>query len=210
MHIKHIHELIEKLSECACSKLSSGIENVNTCEMGQVIDMIKDLADAEYHARISKAMEEAEEDEKEEEKYLLKMFKDQYGEEDARRYYDEYRYKSGRFAPKGHGMRRGYNEPPYWHMTPEMYRDWDTDRDMDRDKHGRMYYTEPKSSSRYDMARRGYTDARDTHKDKDTKMHELESYMTELGKDVTDLISDMTPEERTLAKSKLATLINKM
>ena len=118
MHIKHIHELIEKLSECACSELSSGIENVNTCEMGQVIDMIKDLADAEYHARISKAMEEADEDEKEEEKYLLKMFKDQYGEEDARRYYDEYRYKSGRFAPKGHGMRRGYNEPPYWHMTP--------------------------------------------------------------------------------------------
>lgn len=36
MHIKHIHELIEKLSECACSELSSGIENVNTCEMGQV------------------------------------------------------------------------------------------------------------------------------------------------------------------------------
>lgn len=45
MHIKHIHELIEKLSECACSELSSGIENVNTCEMGQVIDMIKDLAE---------------------------------------------------------------------------------------------------------------------------------------------------------------------
>lgn len=107
-------------------------------------------------------------------------------------------------------MRRGYNEPPYFHMTPEMYHDWEPDRDMDRDKHGRMYYTEPKSYSRYDMARRGYTDARDTHKDKDTKMHELESYMTELGKDVTDLISDMTPEERTLAKSKLATLINKM
>ena len=190
MHIKHIHEMIEKLSECACAELSSGIENVNTCEMGQVIDMIKDLADAEYHARISKAMEEADEDD--------------------RRYYDEYRYKSGRFAPKGHGMRRGYNETPYWHMTPEMYHDWDPDRDMDRDKHGRMYYTEPKSSSRYDMARRGYTDARDTHKDKDTKMHELESYMTELGKDVSDLISGMSPEERTLAKSKLATLINKM
>ena len=95
-------------------------------------------------------------------------------------------------------------------MTPEMYRDWDTDRDMDREKHGRMYYTEPKSYSRYDMARRGYTEARDTHKDKDTKMHELESYMTELGKDVSDLISGMSPEERTLAKSKLATLINKM
>lgn len=68
----------------------------------------------------------------------------------------------------------------------------------------------PMAKNALDMARRGYTEARDTHKDKDTKMHELESYMTELGKDVSDLISGMSPEERTLAKSKLATLINKM
>lgn len=42
---------------------------------------------------------------------------------------------------KGRGTyRRGYEEPPYYHMTPEMYH-----RDMDRDM-GRMYYTETSSS----------------------------------------------------------------
>ena len=62
MHIKHIHELMEKLSESACYELCNGIENVDTCEMGAVVDMIKDLADAEYHARIAKEMEKAEEE----------------------------------------------------------------------------------------------------------------------------------------------------
>lgn len=40
----------------------------------------------------------------------------------------------------------GYEDyPPYWHMTPEMYRmdgkEYNSDRDIDRNK-GRMYYTE--------------------------------------------------------------------
>lgn len=39
---------------------------------------------------------------------------------------------------------------------------------------------------------------------------EYQSTVVHVVEDVTDLISDMTPEERTLAKSKLATLINKM
>lgn len=60
------------------------------------------------------------------------------------------------------------------------------------------------------MARRAYTEAREEHKDKDTRMHELESYMSELSKDVTDLIGEMSNEERTLAKAKLSTLISKM
>jgi len=62
----------------------------------------------------------------------------------------------------------------------------------------------------YNMARRAYTEAREGHKDKDTRMHELESYMSELSKDVTDLIGEMSNEERTLAKAKLSTLISKM
>lgn len=108
----------------------------------------------------------------------------------------------------------GYEDyPPYWHMTPEMYRmdgkEYNSDRDIDRNK-GRMYYTEEKPERKYNMARRAYTEAREGHKDKDTRMHELESYMSELSKDVTDLIGEMSNEERTLAKAKLSTLISKM
>ena len=55
-----MHDMIEKLSECAKCEFDSGIENVNTCEMGEVIDMMKDLAEAMYYRTLTKAMENAD------------------------------------------------------------------------------------------------------------------------------------------------------
>ncbi len=215
MDIMRMHDMIEKLSECAKCEIDKGIENIDPCEMGQVTDMMKDLAEAMYYRTLMKAMEESSADE------TMEMF-DRF--DDGRRFYDNYRYANGRFAPKGRGTRRGYEEPPYWHMTPEMYREMEHDRDMDRSS-GRMYYTEPKMSSdggmrdrregKSGMSRRSYMESKELHKgntpeDKDAKMHDLERYMKELSEDMTELISDMTPEERTMTKSKLSTLVSKM
>lgn len=266
MHIKRIHEMEEKLTEIALCEINKGIECVNTAEMGAVIDMIKDLACAEKEAREAKEMEKEEEDEKKENEYFLKMLKEEYGEEEGeKRFYDNYRYKSsGRFAPKGRGSymprigRRGYEEPPYYHMTPEMMREHDPEywRDVDR-KEGRMYYT-PMSdvnmsrnaadartsvsggnvrgysdgyadgysegermgktkggTSRYDKAKRGYEETKEMHKgntpqEKQEKMKSLENYMKELAEDVTDMISDATPEERNLLKQKMQVMIQKI
>lgn len=144
MHIKRIHEMEEKLTEIALCEINKGIEFVNTAEMGAVIDMIKDLACAEKEAREAKEMQKEEEEEKEEEKHMLKMLKEEHGmsEEDGKRFYDAWRYKNGRFAPKGHGTRRGYEEPPYYHMTPEMMREHDPEYWRDVDRHmGKMYFT---------------------------------------------------------------------
>lgn len=153
MHIKRIHEMEEKLTEIALCEINKGIECVNTAEMGAVIDMIKDLACAEKEAREAKEMEKEEEEEKKENEYFLKMLKEEYGEEEGeKRFYDNYRYKSsGRFAPKGRGSymprggRRGYEEPPYYHMNPEMYKEHDPEwyRDMDRQSRGVMYFSSP-------------------------------------------------------------------
>lgn len=143
MHIKHIHETMEKLSKYACDEACKSVEEIDTKELGEVVDMISDLAEAEYHARISKAMEESEKEDEEEAKRIMKEMKEQYGEEEGeRRFYDNYRYANGRFAPKGRGTRRrGFSEPMY-HMSPEMYREHDPEwyRDMDR-LDGRMYYS---------------------------------------------------------------------
>ena len=99
MDIKRMHDMIEKLSETAKCEFDKGIENVDACEMGQVTDMLKDLAEAMYYRTLTKAMDEAEDDE------IMEMF-DRYG--DGRRFYDHYRYSDGRFAPKGRGSyRRG-------------------------------------------------------------------------------------------------------
>lgn len=214
MHIERIHKMIECLTEKALCELDKGVENVNTEEMGEVVDMIKDLNEAEYRAVIVKAMKKADEEEEEYNRELLRALKDEYGEEDGRRYYDEYRYKTtGRYAPKGKGSyvgRRGYEEPPYYHMYPE--------RDMDRE-YGRMYYTEPTSThtseSGYDRAKRNYTETKEMHKnntpeDKEHKMKALDGYIKELGGDITQLIGDMTAEERNLMRTKLSTLVSKL
>lgn len=211
MHVERIHKMQECLTEKAVNELEKGVENVDTSEMGQVVDMIKDLAEAEYHSIISKAMKKADEEEEEYDKELLRSLKAEYGEESGRRYYDQYRYADGRFAPKGKGTyRRGYEEPPYMHMYPEA----EHMRDMDRD-YGKMYYTEPMSESNYDRAKRNYTETKEMHKnntpeDKEHKMKSLDSYTKELASDITGMVADMSAEEKNLLRTKLSTLVSKI
>lgn len=217
MHIERIHKMIECLTEKTLCELDKGVENVNTEEMGEAVDMIKDLCEAEYKAVIVKSMKKADEEEEEYNKELLRALKDEYGEEGGRRYYDEYRYANGRFAPKGRGIRRGYTEPPYYHM-PVNYNDMEYMRDMDKSR-GKMYYSEPiaphVSESNYDRAKRNYTETKEMHKsntpeDKEHKMKALDGYIKELGGDITQLIGDMTAEERNLMRTKLSTLVSKL
>lgn len=214
MDVKRMYCMIEKLAECAEKQFDAGIENIDTAEMGQVTDMLKDLAEAMYYRELTKAMQEFDAED------VMEML-DRYG--DGRKFYDHYRYADGRFAPKGRGTyRRGYEEPPYYHMTPEMYRNMEQYRDMDRGS-GRMYYTEPSMSSgsgsqmesRYDMAKRNYTESKELHRgntveDKEHKMKELEKYMREIGSDIAEVISDASPEEKALLKQKMQVIMQKI
>lgn len=236
MHIKHIRCIEEKLAEAIKCEFEKGIENVNTAEMGKATDMLKDAAEAEYYARIAKAMEKADSEDEEADKHMLRQLKEQYGEDDGRRYYDNYRYmRTGRFAPKGRGTympRRGYETPIEYHMTPEMYREHDPEyyRDVDRDM-GRMYYTETGMSGntgnssrtgmrdgregRSGMSRRSYMQTKEMHPDnsqesKQMKMKELEKYMGELSGDITEMIAGASNEEKTMLKAKLQTLMQKI
>ena len=199
--------MIEKLTKCAEMELEKGIDKIDAEEMGEVTDMIKDLAEAEYYSKISKAMDEAE-----------------YGEDhDYRGAYDEHERKGYRGQPRdsrGRYMsRRGY-------MPMMRDYDWDNmqmDRDMDRE-HGKMYYTEPMtmhndnqphSESRYDRARRGYEESKAMHKsgsveDKKKNMESLEHYMKELSEEMAELIESMDASEKTMVRSKLQTLAQKV
>lgn len=218
MHIERIHKMVECLTEKTLSELDKGIENVNVEEMSEAVDMIKDLCEAEYRAVIVKSMKKADEEEEEYNKELLRALKDEYGEEGGRRYYDHYRYADGRFAPKGHGTyRRGYEEPPYYHM-PVNYNDMEYMRDMDKSR-GKMYYSEPiaphVSESNYDRAKRHYTETKEMHKgasteDKEHKMKALDMYIRELSGDISELLNDMTPDERNLLRTKMSNLASKL
>lgn len=164
MDTKHIHCMLEKMAEygkCMVEE-GAGAGNVNLEDAKKVVEMVGELAEAEYHALIAKEMRKSNEEDEAEEKCIRKMLKEEnkdeykrmreeYGEDEGeRRFYDNYRYKSsGRFAPKGRGSymprggRRGYEEPPYYRMNPEMYKEHSPEwyRDMDRAS-GKMYYTD--------------------------------------------------------------------
>lgn len=214
-----MHKWAKQIMECVKAKVDGiGIDNFegqNLDDLKDFTEIAKNIACFDKDYRIVEAMEKSED----EEDIMRKIEK--YEDYPERRFYDHYRYADGRFAPKGRGTyRRGYEEPPYWHMTPEMY------RDMDRDTHSRMYYTETNmndggtsnsrmSESNYDRAKRNYTETKEMHRantpqDKEAKMRELEKYMKELSADITDLMSGMSQEEINMAKSKLTTLVSKM
>lgn len=213
-----MHKFAKQIMECVKTKVEAmGIDNIegqHLEELEKWTEIAKNIVCYDKDYNIVEAMKEAE---NEDNIRAIEMYED-YPE---RRYYDNYRYKtSGRFAPKGKGSympRRGYDEPPYYHMNPDMYREHTPEyyRDMDR-KDGKMYYTEPITmESRYDKAKRGYEESKMTHKDntpesKQAKMKDLEMYLKELSEDVTQLLADATPEERSMVKNKMQVLTQKL
>lgn len=242
MDIKMMHEMIEKLTECAKYELDKGVEAVDTKEMGEVTDIIKDLAEAMYYRTLVEAMKESEYGEE----------YDEYGPmDDGRRgYRGQPRDSRGRFRSRR--GRRSYEEP--WNEVFD-YNEMERMRDMDR-THGRLYYTDGTSGTsgmtsgstsgniggsnmgstggnrgysesgeggqyssrmqrdsregRSGKMRRGYMEAKEMGKDKGEKMKELEEYMKELSTDVTEMIEGASPEEKTLLKTKMQTLLTKI
>lgn len=63
--MERLYRIKDKLISCVEREMSKGVENVNTHEMGMVIDMIKDLsevekacAEADYYESVVDAMDE--------------------------------------------------------------------------------------------------------------------------------------------------------
>lgn len=190
MHIERTHNIIEKLSEVIENEFANGAECIDTCEMGAVADIYKDLNEAEYYATLVKSMNEASTDE------VMAMF-DRYGD---RRYYTD-------------RERRERDEPPYYHYPRDI------DRLSGRMYYSEpIEKTEKiieKSESEYDKAKRHYTETKELHKgntpeDKESKMKSLDGYIRELSGDITQLIGDMTAEEKNLLRNKMSTLVSKI
>lgn len=224
MDISRIHDMKEILTEWAKEELCKGKQCVCTKEMGEVIDMIKDLAEAEkccYEAKqfkyIVKAMEEEQEKEKKCETdgmpWYISLFSDRAG-------YDNWRYSSGRFAPKGRGHFAGYMEPWYDPMMHGDQKDWDGYGRMGYDENnktggqmrisgmnnGRTGYTMT-PYDRYQDARRHYTE---THSQEDKQQMD-EHAKEHLDASITsfkDIWKDADPEMKRRMKANLSSLVN--
>lgn len=204
-----MHKWAKQIMECVKAKVDGiGIDNFegqNLDDLKDFTEIAKNIACFDKDYRIVEAMEKSEDNED-----IMRMI-EQYEDYPDRRYYDHYRYANGRFAPKGHGTyRRGYEEPPYYHMYPEA----EHMRDMDRD-YGKMYYTEPMSESGYDRAKRNYTETKEMHsgttpEDKEQRMKALDKYIKTVTNEIIKIVSDnATTEEKSLIKNNMNNLMSK-
>lgn len=190
MDKKRIHEMLECLTDVALSELKSkGAHSIDTEEMGKVVDMVKDLADAEksvwekyYYEKIVEAMKEEEELEE----ILYK---------EGRAGYDRWRTSHGRFAPKGHGHetsmhmatgRMGYDPKRYLYddMYPWVNAPYMLGYSGDHREHERSTDWRPDGSDRVTgdaTARMGYTpnDMERMNKDKRSMYHDAKRYYHE-------------------------------
>lgn len=178
--------------------LEGSIENRSVGENGSIVDMVKDLAKAEkacweacYYKKLLEKMEEEKEN------------PERYG-------YDNWRYSSGRFAPKGRGQRAGYIP-----LDPEP-RMWDG---MDRfPEQGRFGYDSPNPSmgmkdtssyGRYRDARRHYTET-GKPADKDEMSSHAKTYMAEAMSTFRDIWKDADPEMKTKMKGEIGALAKEL
>lgn len=189
---ERLKRMKETLASCVEGQLGN-LQNVDAKELGEVVDMVKDLEEAIYYCTITKSMEEAEQKEKHtEHHYYTPMY-----------YRDMDRYDRGRMyypmmeEPKRHDnwpyIPDGKDDATYQPREKEMPIDWRDERE------GRSH-----------MSRKMYMESKEMHKDKATKLKDLEHYMKELSEDVVDMIKDASPEEKQLLEKKISALATKV
>lgn len=211
--LKHMKEV---LTNAVYSELGN-LKEADTKELGEVVDMVKDLEEAIYYCTVTKAMEESEESGNRyhsEKYYYYHPERDMdrpYGRMyfDDRMYYDRGGYSNGDHSNvnNGHSANSSRNYTPMvhpYHNYPTM--EYPYDPNMMEYPVGMRDSREGRSPA----TRRTYMESKEMHKDKTVKMQELEKYMQELTKDMVEMIEGASPEEKQLLQRKLTTLSGKI
>ena len=187
----------EQLMHCVQGQLGD-MSKVDAHELGEAVDMIKDLAEAIYYCTITESMEKSEENKSQGETninyyttpYYNKMYPD---------YRDIARTGGYMYYPtsgNGGSMNGGSNGGS---------------------RGGRSYYTEipdimgrDPREGRSPIRRRMYMEGKEMHNDPNSQLRELETYLKELSSDITEMIKDASPEEKATLHQKMITLANKI
>lgn len=193
-------EQLKAMKQCLTAQAQSqmsNLQNVDAKELGEVIDMIKDLEEAIYYCTIVKAMEDKETTGQNNNYYYTEYRPpyDQYRDMDIwsnRMYYDggmNDGSNSNGGGRSGNSSGNSYYQERYYDPQIEM-----------RDRR----------EGRSPMKRKMYMESKQMHKDKAKQLVNLESYMQDLTADIVEMIEDATPEEKQLLQQKVATLASKI
>lgn len=188
--MEELKMLKKQLMSCVQSQMANPQE-ANTEELGEVVDMIKDLSETMYYCSIVEAMEKSEKEKELMEKigrHSVPMYSS---------YREPMYYDGGRT-----GGRRSLDEGQFYYESntnsiPFYERNYPTEiRDFREGRSG--------------MGRKNYMESKELGHGKEKKMKELEEYIRELSEDITEMIEGASPEEKQILSQKLSTLANKV
>jgi hypothetical protein len=188
------------------------LETVDTKELGEAIDMVKDLAEAIYYCTITEAMTEKDDKKKEYHYYTEKYvpmdqkYPDNHmpskNSMNGRMYYEDCWYPYGYPPIYYYGEGGAMNGNAGGHNGDNGTRGY-YERDavvpMHDEREGRSH-----------LSRRTYMETKEMHSDKNVKLKELEKYMQELTADMVDMIHDASPEEKQLLEKRITALATKI
>lgn len=196
--MERLKAMKERLMSCVEGQLND-LHNVDAEELGEVVDMIKDLEETIYYCTVVEAMEEKEKEPSREMMYYPVM------------YYNGDGNNSGGNNARGNG--RGYSDGRYYYPMKE----WEPYYYGDAYSRGMRDYNNvyPKElrdyrEGRSGSSRRMYMESKEMHEGKEKQMAELEKYMQELSGDIMEMINDATPEEKQILSQKMSTLAEKI
>ena len=204
----------DQLMSCVQSQLGD-IKNVDAHELGEAVDMIKDLAEAIYYCTITEAMEKSQKQEQKETvnniNYYTMPLNGGYNKTYPDYYRDMERQNGYMYYPNNSVNTMGKNNTNGMNNSMGMETTGNEDAGMV------SHYTEMPYEMRRDpregraaIRRRMYMEGKEMHKDTNSQLKELEEYLKELSTDITEMVKDASPEERATLHQKMMTLASKI
>ena len=195
MGIERLKSMKDQLLSCIEGQMHD-LKRVDAKELGEAVDMVKDLEEAIYYCTIVEAMHKTKDGGEENTPVNNTYY---YGTNYPIRYNDTYRYMD---RDNGHmyytdRMRHYQGDYSYGAEHHEPYTETT------------VYERDPREGKSA-LKRKMYMEGKENKKSKDQQMKELEAYMQELSTDVTEMIRDASPEEKAILRQKMTTLASKI
>ena len=177
--IERMKSMKDTLMNCVQGQMGD-LASVDAKELGEAIDMIKDLSEAIYYCTITNSMEEGEK----EKYYPVSNYRDM-----GKMYYTD---SHGVSHPSANMTTGSQTAKGYWdeRMYPIEIRD----------------YREGRSP----MTRKTYMERKKHGGAKEAQVQELEKYMHELTNDIMEMLEDASAEEKQMLKNKMTLLASKI
>lgn len=221
MGMEMLQSMKQTLMACAQAQMSH-LDTVDAKELGEVMDMIKDIEEAIYYCTITESMKKVEEGEKNGKHYNQTIYYSEpkyYRDQDrlhGRMYYPMYNasgeytgnrmYADGSSSSGPNGGRSGASGS----MSNGSSSNGSGRSNFSENRIPYDMVMRDQREGQSPMSRRRYMEAKEMKHDKTTQLQELERYMKELSSDVIEMIEDASAEEKKYLANRISSLAQKI